>query len=220
MSRASDALARLREGNSRFVSDPKRRALPADSWRAELADKQEPFAVILGCADSRVPPEVLFDQRLGDLFVIRVAGNIARPTQIGSVEFAVTSFDVPLVVVLGHSKCGAVLATIGEIESPAASLSEGLRAVVEFVHPSVKPLMELAGQNGDEWVVAEAVRRNVAASVDALRGASGLAPLVESGRLTIIGAECDLETGVVKFFEDGVLAKPRSGPHDRRGRFV
>ena len=111
-----EALERLREGNRRFVSGMRRNAtLTNQTRRSELAAGQEPFAIILGCSDSRVPAEIVFDQGLGDLFVIRVAGNIVASSQIGSVEFAAERFSIPLVVVLGHSRCGAVLATLEEL---------------------------------------------------------------------------------------------------------
>ena len=116
-----EALKRLREGNKRFASDTmSRETVPNHARRADLVSGQEPFAIILGCSDSRVPAEIVFDQGLGDLFVIRVAGNIVAPSQVGSVEFAATRFGTRLVVVLGHSQCGAIVATLEELQRPAA----------------------------------------------------------------------------------------------------
>src|SRR5258706_15231214 len=113
---ATEPIERLREAIRRFVSDVRASAaLVTQTRRSELAEGQEPFAIILGCSDSRVPAEIVFDQGLGDLFVIRVAGNIVASSQIGSVEFAAERFGTPLVVVLGHSRCGAVLATLEEL---------------------------------------------------------------------------------------------------------
>jgi carbonic anhydrase len=139
---AREALERLREGNRRFASNRRGTdALPTDARRAELAAGQQPFAIILGCSDSRVPAEIVFDQGLGDLFVIRVAGNIVAPSQVGSVEFAAARFDTRLVVVLGHSQCGASVATIEELQRPTESQSRNLRAIVDRVRPAVEGLL-------------------------------------------------------------------------------
>src|SRR5687768_991800 len=137
---AYEALERLREGNRRFVSDA-RRSLPFSSRdrRNELAEGQEPFAIILGCSDSRVPAEIVFDQGLGDLFVIRVAGNIVAPSQIGSVEFAASRFGTRLVLVLGHSRCGVILATLDELQQATENRSRNLRSIVDRIRPSVEP---------------------------------------------------------------------------------
>lgn len=195
---APEALQRLREGNRRFVSE----ATSRHSF--ELAEAQEPFAIILGCADSRVPAEIVFDQGLGDLFVIRVAGNIVAPSQIGSVEFAAERYHTRLVVVLGHSRCGAVLATLEELRRPSASQSRNLRSIVDRVRPSVEPL--LAGPHSDDpdALVEQAVRANVRVSVGQLRrGSDVLEQLIQEQGLAVVGAEYSLETGVVDFF-DGV----------------
>ena len=137
-----EALARLQEGNRRFVSHVRGSdALLHGNRRAELTKIQEPFAIVLGCSDSRVPAEIVFDQGLGDLFVIRVAGNIVAPSQVGSVEFAAERFGTRLVVVLGHSDCGAILATIEELRRPTANQSRNLRSIVDRVRPSVEGLL-------------------------------------------------------------------------------
>ncbi len=202
---ATEALRRLREGNRRFVSD--RLATAAETGetrRRELVDGQEPFAIILGCSDSRVPAEIVFDQGLGDLFVIRVAGNIVAPSQIGSVEFAADRFGTRLVVVLGHSQCGAILATIAELERPTEQRSPNLRSIVDRVRPAVEGLIE-AGLGRDPEALAHlAVRANIRASVDHLRhGSEILELLIQKDGLLVVGAEYSLETGVVEFFDDG-----------------
>jgi len=204
---ASEALSRLREGNYRFVSnkrDPDE--FLSRARRAELAQSQEPFAIILGCSDSRVPAEIVFDQGLGDLFVIRVAGNIVAPSQVGSVEFAAERFHTRLVVVLGHSGCGAILATLEELQRTTEHQSPNLRAIVDRVRPSVQGLLRTDLRHDPEALVRQAVRANVSASADHLRhGSRVLEQLIEKAGLQVIGAEYSLETGEVEFF-DGATA--------------
>ncbi len=205
MMSAQEALERLREGNHRFASGMRSRGTHlSHSRRAELAKTQEPFAIILGCSDSRVPAEIVFDQGLGDLFVIRVAGNIVAPSQVGSVEFAASRFGTRLVVVLGHSQCGAVLATLEELQQPTESQSPNLRSIVDRVRPSVEELLRTELQHDLGALVGEAVRANVGISVNHLRhGSEVLEQLIQNEGLRVAGAEYSLETGVVKFF-DGV----------------
>jgi len=202
---AQEALERLREGNHRFVMDVRRRDTPTgQTRRRELAAGQEPFAVILGCSDSRVPAEIVFDQGLGDLFVIRVAGNIVAPSQVGSVEFAAERFGTRLVVVLGHTECGAILATLEELGRPSEGQSRNLRSIVDRIRPSVEAL--LATEFGDhaDALVRKAVRANIRVSADHLRhGSEVLEQSIQKDGLLIVGAEYSLETGVVDFF-DGV----------------
>jgi carbonic anhydrase len=197
-----DALARLQAGNRRFVgASPDAAPTLSAKHRMALVDRQEPFAIVLGCSDSRVPAELVFGQGLGDLFVIRVAGNIVAPSQIGSVEFAAARFGTRLVVVLGHTECGAIRATLEELRQPAPSQSAGLRAIVERIRPAVEPLLTppLLGQ--PEALVAQAVRANIRAAADQLRhGSALLERLVERDGLLIVGAEYALRTGVVDFF--------------------
>jgi carbonic anhydrase len=204
---AREALRRLREGNARFVSDRGARdgrTRPTGRSRSEPAAVQEPFAIVLGCSDSRVPVEIVFDQGFGDLFVIRVAGNIVASSQVGSVEFAAARFRTRLVVVLGHSNCGAVLATLEELQQPAASQSQNLRSIVDRIRPSVEPLLGL-GQE-PEVLVRQAVRANIRVSANHLRyGSAVLEQLIQKDGLLVVGAEYSLETGVVDFF-DGVPA--------------
>jgi carbonic anhydrase len=200
---ARDALVRLKEGNGRFVSDASGRESAATQARRQaLAAGQEPFAIVLGCSDSRVPAEIIFDQGLGDLFVIRVAGNIVASSQVDSVEFAAARYATKLVVVLGHTQCGAILATVEELKQPVERRSRSLRSIVDRVRPSVEAL--LAAGLDDGVLVAHAVRANIRASVDHLRhGSQVLERLIATEGLVIVGAEYSLETGTVSFF-DGV----------------
>jgi len=200
---AQEALERLREGNRHFASDLRSgMALTGHARRTELTTGQEPFAIILGCSDSRVPAEIVFDQGLGDLFVIRVAGNIVAPSQIGSVEFAAERAGARLVVVLGHSNCGAILATIEELQRPTANQSRNLRSIVDRVRPSVEPLMETDLRHDHDALVRQAVRANVRASANQLRhGSDIIEQLIQTDGLRVVGAEYSLETGVVEFFD-------------------
>jgi len=193
----------LRKGNGRFVSDvPGREILTSPARRNELAAGQEPLAIILGCSDSRVPAEIVFDQGLGDLFVIRVAGNIVAPSQVGSVEFAAERFGTRLVVVLGHSRCGAILATLEELGHPREGQSRNLRSIVDRIRPSVEALLATELRHDADALVREAVRANIRASANQLRhGSEVLEQLIQNDGLLVVGAEYSLETGVVEFFE-------------------
>lgn len=204
---AREALDRLREGNARFTSDVRSlESLLSHTRRGEMTTGQEPHAIILGCSDSRVPAEAVFDQGLGDLFVIRVAGNIVAPSQVGSVEFAAAKFGTQLVVVMGHTQCGAILATIEELQQPVQNQSPNLKSIVDRVRPSVEPLFATNLRNDRELLIHEAVRANVRASANQLRhGSQILERLLAKGELLVVGAEYSLETGVVEFF-DGVPA--------------
>lgn len=195
----------MREGNRRFVANVRGPdAFVSHLRRAELTAGQEPFAIILGCSDSRVPAEIVFDQGLGDLFVIRVAGNIVAPSQVGSVEFAAAQFGTRLVVVLGHSQCGAITATIAEMQKPTENQSRNLRAIVDRVRPSVEGLLADGRQRDRDTLVREAVRANIRASVDHLRhGSPLLEQLIRDEGVVVVGAEYSLETGTVDFFETG-----------------
>ena len=202
---AIEALQRLREGNKRFASDSRDRdaAVTQSMRRLELTEGQEPFAIILGCSDSRVPAEIVFDQGLGDLFVIRVAGNIVAPSQIGSVEFAADRFGTRLVVVLGHSSCGAILATLEELRRPTKDQSRNLHSIVDRVRPSVETVLNDRRDADPDALIREAVRANVRASVNHLRrGSELLERLIPENGLLVVGAEYSLETGVVDFFEN------------------
>lgn len=203
MKPAQDALERLRQGNQRFVSEIRDSGTLGETRRSEVAASQEPFAIILGCADSRVPAELVFDQGLGDLFVIRVAGNIVAPSQIGSIEFAAERFGTRLVVVLGHSSCGAVEATLEELERPSENRSPNLSSIVGRISPSVEGLLAGSLKDNPEALLDEAVKQNIHASVKQLRqGSEILEQLLQDDGLIIVGAEYCLETGVVQFLED------------------
>jgi carbonic anhydrase len=200
---AREALERLREGNRRFVSGVRGHAtLTNHARRNELASGQEPFAIILGCSDSRVPAEIVFDQGLGDLFVIRVAGNIVASSQIDSVEFAAARFGTQLVVVLGHSQCGAILATLEELQQPMNNQSRSLRSIVGRVRPSVEALLQTDLRRDPDALVGHAVRANIRASANHLRhGSEILEQLIQTNGLVVVGAEYSLESGVVDFFD-------------------
>jgi carbonic anhydrase len=202
---ASEALKRLQEGNKRFVSGVRSiDTLVKQMQREEFVEGQAPFAIILGCSDSRVPAEIVFDQGLGDLFVIRVAGNIVAPSQVGSVEFAAELFGTPLVVVLGHSMCGAVKATLDELEHPSGAQSSNVLSIVNRIRPTVEPLFTTELRNDRDKLLDASIRANIFAATNHLRhGSQKLEDLVQKGNLTIIGAEYSLKTGEVEFF-DGV----------------
>jgi carbonic anhydrase len=200
---AREALQRLREGNRRFAAGMRGGGPMTDhERRSELLAGQTPFAIILGCSDSRVPAELVFDQGLGDLFVIRVAGNVVASSQVGSIEFAAARFDTRLVVVLGHTQCGAISATLEELLAPGGASTRGLRSIVDRVRPSVEGLLATDLRFDPEALVAQAVRANIRASVNHLRhGSELLEHFIERNGLLIVGAEYSLETGVVDFFD-------------------
>jgi len=201
---AEDALERLREGNRRFVSDEvSDETLASREHHSGVAAPQHPFAIILACSDSRVPTELIFDRGIGDLFVIRVAGNIVAPSQIGSIEFAAKQFNTRLVVVLGHSNCGAIIATLQELALKDSHRSPNLRAIVDRVRPALEPVLEDDCDVDDEAVISTCVRANIRASVVKLQnGSLILERLIESDDLKIVGAEYSIETGNIEFFED------------------
>ncbi|HEV3182738.1 MAG TPA: carbonic anhydrase [Steroidobacteraceae bacterium] len=207
---ARAALAALCEGNRRFVSklglesEPGLEVGVVRAPRRELPAGQEPLAIVLGCSDARVPAEIVFDQGLGDLFVIRVAGNIVAPSQIGSVEFAAAAFGTRLVVVLGHSNCGAVHATLEQLARPSREQSRNLRSIVDRIRPAIEGLLERDPSRDRQTLEQQAVRANIRMSAEQLRhGSEVLEQLIENDGLLVVGAEYSLETGVVDFF-DGV----------------
>lgn len=213
---AAAALDRLREGNSRFVAGLRSlESLSSQTHRTNLTEGQTPFAVIVGCSDSRVPVEIVFDQGLGDLFVIRVAGNIVAPSQIGSVEFAAMQFGTRLVVVLGHTGCGAIEATLEQLRASSGNRSPHLEAIVSRIRPAVEPLLAGGAARDPSLLHRQAVRANVLAAADTLRHGS---PILERlGRdegLLVVGAEYSLETGFVDFFDAGGISSSvaASGP--------
>jgi carbonic anhydrase len=202
---ATEALKALREGNLRFVNEQRRDDGDSTARRRALAAQQQPFAIVLGCSDARVPAELVFDQGLGDLFVIRVAGNIVAPSQVGSVEFAAEAFGTRLVVVLGHSNCGAIHATLQQLARPWREQSRNLSSIVERIRPAVEGLLD--GQSRDlAELEHRAVRANIRMSADHLRhGSAVLEQLIRKDGLLVVGAEYSVESGVVDFF-DGLPA--------------
>ncbi len=200
---AQEALERLKAGNKRFATgEVTHRKLLSHQERTDMAQDQNPFAIILGCSDSRVPAEIVFDQGLGDLFVIRVAGNIVAPSQVGSVEFAAERYDCAVVVVLGHSHCGAIQATVDTLMNPDHPPSDNLMSIVNRVRPSVEILLQTDLKHDHAKLCMHAVRSNVFASVNQLRhGSAVLESLIDKGKMIVVGAEYSLETGEVTFFD-------------------
>ena len=204
MTSPTDALNALREGNRRFVAgEIDAESIARRTHQAGMSDGQNPFAIVLACSDSRVPVELVFDQGFGDLFVIRVAGNVVAPSQVGSIEFAASQFGTQLVVVLGHSNCGAVVAALKELSLEQTHRSPNLRAIVDRVRPAIEPVIDANADCGEEVLTEAAVRANILASVESLaHGSLILEQLIDAGDLVIVGAEYSLETGTVEFFDE------------------
>ncbi|MEP5762960.1 MAG: carbonic anhydrase [Halieaceae bacterium] len=198
-----DALDRLKQGNRRFLSgDLNSEILASPARRDALIQDQRPFAIILGCSDSRVPAEIIFDRGLGDLFVIRVAGNVVAPSQIGSIEYAAEMFGTRLVVVLGHSNCGAVQATLDELHRPSENRSPNLRSIVGRITPAIEGLLAEDSSGDGAALMPAAVEANIHASVEQLKhGSEILEVLIDAEALRIVGAQYSLETGEVHFYE-------------------
>lgn len=198
---AYEALERLRAGNKRFrEGDHSIEALIRESRQQDFQNGQNPFAVILTCADSRVPVEILFDQGIGDLFVIRVAGNVVAPSLVGSVEYSAVVLNTKLVVVMGHSSCGAVTTTIKVLKKQSKVPSDNIRDIVERIRPATAELVET--NLSDDELLARAIRANVRASTSHLRqGSPLLERLANEQELIIVGAEYDIATGNVDFFD-------------------
>jgi carbonic anhydrase len=200
---AKEAMARLVEGNGRYVKNVRSVDSMLSHSRRDI-DTQRPFAIVLGCSDSRAPAEVVFDLGLGDLFVIRVAGNIVAPSQVGSVEFAAERFGTRLVVVMGHTSCGAIDAAIEAVVRDEGPASRNLMSIVDRVRPSIESLVHTELASDPVRLRREAMRANVRASVSHLRYSSEIIErLVDEGQLVVVGSELDLTTGEVTFF-DGV----------------
>ena len=216
---ALESLARLREGSRRFANNVRSLdSLLSHTRRAEMANgAQQPIAIVLGCSDSRVPAEVVFDQGLGDLFVIRVAGNIVAPSQVGSVEFAAERFGTRLVVVMGHTACGAIQATLEQMENPGSPSSRNLRSIVDRVRPAIEPLMNTELAKDRPALLREGMRANVRVSADHLRhGSELLEQLIQDDGLLVVGAEYNLDTGEVDFFDGVDPAAEAPAPDDQR----
>lgn len=201
---ALEALKQLQEGNKRFTQDINGNDIEMNAaQRTELVEKQEPAAIILGCADARVPAEIVFDVNLGDLFVVRVAGNIVTPTQIGSIEYAVHNLGTRLIVVLGHSSCGAVAATVDSVVSSSPAPSPGLDSLISKITPAVKTIMSSNDGIDTSDLIAKSVKENVSNSVKELQNDSDiLKDVIQNDGLLVVGAEYDLATGAVNFFEN------------------
>jgi carbonic anhydrase len=198
---AQDALARLIEGNRRFVQNVRSVEAMLSHSHRDL-DTMRPFAIVLGCSDARAPAEVVFDQGLGDLFIIRVAGNIVAPSQVGSVEFAAERFGTRLVVVMGHTGCGAIDATLDAILGEKGPASRNLMSIVDRVRPSIEALVSTELARDPVRLRREAMRANVRASVSHLRHSSPIIEgLIERDGLVVIGSELDLATGEVAFLD-------------------
>lgn len=203
MHRSIAAYQNLVRGNERFTAgDPVSSTLATRERRDELVAGQNPSAIILGCSDSRVPAEVIFDQGLGELFVIRVAGNVAAQEGIGSIEYAVENCGTRLVVVLGHSCCGAVQATVNGLREGEMPSSPNLKSIVEKIAPAVSPLLE-SGDSADlESLVDQAVKANVKNTVnDLLSDSPVLQHWMKEDNLVVVGANYSLESGQVEFFD-------------------
>ena len=200
----TQALEKLKAGNQRYVEASRNNTgLNTEFDLHNHTGSQTPFAIILGCSDSRVPAELVFNSGLGELFIVRVAGNIADPTQMGSIEFACQQFGSKLIVVLGHSRCGAVNATLGALTSPPQPISPNLASIVDRVAPAVLPLVQQDGTGDQSEIAAKAVRANVEYSVQNLTTRSDvLKSLVENEEVKIVGAEYSLDTGRVEFYDD------------------
>lgn len=197
-----EAIERLKEGNKRFLSFPRQHRPRHEARLSTMVNRQNPFAIILGCSDSRMPPEIILDQGLGDLFVVRVAGNVATPTQIGSIEFATTVLGVQLLVVLGHTNCGAVKATIDQVQKRASMPSPNMELIFEKIRPAVATV--LAGADTSSWslekLVAKTVTANIQLTIKQLSlDSSIIRKQIESQALVIVGAEYCLKTGIVEF---------------------
>jgi len=200
---AREAMARLVMGNQRYMQNVRSVDSMLSHSRRDV-QSQSPFAIVLGCSDSRAPAEVVFDQGLGDLFVIRVAGNIVAPSQVGSVEFAAERFGTRLVVVMGHSSCGAIEAALEAVMRKAGPASRNLMSIVDRVRSSIESLVATELANDPVRLRREAVRANVRASAAHLRHSSEIIErLVMHEGLVVVGSELDLTTGEVAFF-DGV----------------
>ena len=191
-----EVIQRLRDGNRRFVeSSPEART----RWDRGSATEARPFAAVLGCSDARAPAEFVFDVGLGDLFVIRVAGNVVAPSQIGSIEFAVDAFEVPLVVVMGHTRCGAIAAAARQIQKGEAPTSDNVLRITSRIRTIIEPVLATPGLADP---LRAAMRANVLASVAQLsHGSKMIEELVQLNRLRVVGAEYELESGCVRFLE-------------------
>jgi carbonic anhydrase len=190
---ADAALKMLREGNGRFVSEKMKHSGQSMKRVVELAKAQYPVAVVVSCSDSRVPPEIIFDQGLGDLFVVRTAGEVVKDAELGSIEYAVEHLGTPLVIVLGHKRCGAVEAAVKGGHAPG-----NIATLVDFIKPSVE---QAKMQKGD--VVDNAVRINAGVVADKIKGSEIIQHLVKEKGVKIVKAYYDIDDGKVTILEEG-----------------
>jgi carbonic anhydrase len=188
---AAEALQHLLEGNRRYSTNRATHLNQTLARRIEVAQAQSPFAIILGCVDSRVPPEIIFDRGLGDLLVIRTAGQVIDRTVLGSIEFGVAEMGVPLIMVLGHERCGAIKTTIEVLEKGLDAPGQ-IEMVVESIRPAVE---KTKGQPGN--LLENAVRANIELTVSRLKASPILAEAIAKNQLKIVGARYDLDTGAV-----------------------
>jgi carbonic anhydrase len=190
----AEAIARLKDGNSRYTNGNLQHPGQTTERRAELAKSQHPFAIIVSCSDSRVPPEIVFDQGIGDLFICRVAGNVINDESLGSIEYAVDHLGVRLILVLGHQRCGAVQAAKETIAAKGKAFGH-----IESLVTAIKPAVE-ATVNGD---LDATIKANVKHVVDALRASTPiLKPKVDADELKVVGATYSLDTGFVSFLDE------------------
>ena len=194
---ASAALTRLQEGNRRFIAGKSKHPHENRHWRAQLEGGQHPFAVVLGCSDSRVPPELLFDQGFGDLFVIRVAGNVVDTDVKASVEYAVHHLHTPLVLILGHTGCGAVTATVEHLKNPADQPKE-VAALLSRIEPALRKVLD---EGSRDQQISRSVKSNVKHAVRKLSSVGDLRHCIDAGEVRVVGAVYDMHTGKVNLVD-------------------
>lgn len=195
---ADEAMARLKNGNQRFMDEKPRHAHEKASWRNLLVESQKPFATVLGCSDSRVPPELIFDVGFGDLFTIRLAGNIIAEDVIGTLQYAVAHLHTPLVVVLGHEGCGAVTAAVEEMTHKEVKEPEHIEALIKLIKPG---LSKLDFKQGKGALLNAAVEANVRWSMLQLSSSPGGKRALREKRVTLAGGVYELATGRVRFLD-------------------
>jgi carbonic anhydrase len=187
---AKNALEKLKAGNQRYINGKAVHFHQSRQRRSAIASAQHPFAIILGCADSRVPPEIIFDQGLGDLFVIRVAGNIVDDAILGSIEYAAEELGTSLVLVMGHERCGAVAATVKHVNVPGH-----ISTLTNAILPALEQVQDEPGD-----LLDNAVRANIKLVVEQLGASHPVADLVQGDRLTVVGGQYNLDCGTVEIF--------------------
>ena len=205
--KGQEAMQKLMDGNKRFVSGTLAQKDLGAKKREELAKGQKPFATVLTCSDSRVPPELLFDQGLGDIFVVRVAGNVVDPIALGSIEYAAEHLGSPLVLILGHSKCGAVKATLESKGKPEGNIG----AIVKKIMPAVDAAKKKGGTQDE--ILETAIKENVKnVYADVMKNSKIIPHLVEEGKLMIVAGEYDITTGKIEMIELPKIASAK-GKH-------